>query len=195
MKKASGKKGRKGRRITCLTGTPGTGKSTIAAILERTGVPVLEMEPFARSRGIYSYMEDGETLVIDESELAGGLEAYLKDRPEALLVGHLSHHYGDADKVVVLRTEPSALERRLRRKGWARQKISENVEAEALDICLCEALQIHGRKVSEIDTTRISPKVAARMVLGVHSKGKRYPPKARNWLLDHILKDLKGKTR
>jgi len=189
MKKALSRKGR-----TCLTGTPGTGKSTIAGILQRTGVPVFEMEPFARSRGIYSYMENGETLVIDESELARALEAYLRDRPEALLVGHLSHHYRNADRVVVLRTEPSHLERRLRRKGWARQKVSENVEAEALDICLCEALEIHGRKVSEIDTTHISPERAALMVLDVHAKGRRYPPQARNWLVDHILKDLKGKT-
>jgi len=157
------------------------------------GIPVIEIEAFARSRGVYSYIEDGETLVIDESELDRALEAYLKDRPEGVLVGHLSHHYRNADNVVVLRTEPSRLERRLRRKGWPQQKVSENVEAEALDICLCEALQIHGKKVSEIDTTDIPPAKVAQMVLDVHRKGERYPPVARDWLLDHILKELKGK--
>ncbi len=177
------------RRITCLTGTPGTGKSTLARMLQDQGLNVLEIETFCRIRGIYSYIENGETLVIDESQLAHALDAFLGGEVNLILVGHLSHNLTEPTSVIVLRTRPSVLERRLASKGWPSRKISENVEAEALDIILSEALRMHGPKVSEIDTTNMSPEEAVNMVISVHESGARYPPEARDWLLEHILKE------
>ena len=184
--------GRRDRgRITCITGTPGTGKSTLAGLLREKGYTALEIEDFARTRGIYSYMENGATLVIDVPDLVGALGRYLSGVGEAFLVGHLSHNLKDPDSLVVLRTKPSILRRRLADKGWGEEKISENVEAEAMDICLGEALNLHGEKVSEIDTSATPPELVMRMVLEVHSGKRRYPPEARNWLLEHILEESK----
>ncbi len=173
-----------------MTGTPGTGKSTIGRLLENEGLYVLEIEKFARDRGIYSYIENGETLVLEIPELVHALVSFLRDRKEAIVIGHLSHHLPNAHAVVVLRTEPAKLERRLIEKGWSQQKISENVEAEALDILLCEALELYGNKVSEIVTSEVSALRAAEMLLEIHRTDKRYPPKAKNWLLNHILKRI-----
>lgn len=190
-KSSKGGEGR--RRITCLSGTPGTGKSTVANILRNRGLHVVEIENFARARGIYSYVEGGETLVIEIPELVNHLETYLAPRKEALIVGHLSHHLPGATAVVVLRTRPDELERRLVRKGWPKAKIEENVEAEALDILLSEALEMHGKRVSEIDTSSRRPEETADMVLDVHEGRRRYPPKGRDWLLEHILKRIRPK--
>jgi len=176
-------------RITCITGTPGTGKSTIAGLLEGKGYAILEIENFARVRGIYSYIENGETLLVDVPELMAALGRFLPELGEAFLIGHLSHNLPGADSIVVLRTRPSVLRTRLVGKGWGEGKISENLEAEALDICLGEAIELHGEKVSEIDTTDRSPAETLRMVLDVHSGRRRYPPVARDWLLEHILEE------
>jgi len=187
-------KGRRARtRITCLSGTPGTGKSTVANILRQRGIHVVEIEDFVRKRGIYSYIEGGETLVIEIAELVHHLQTYLAGRKEALIVGHLSHHLPGATAVVVLRTRPDELERRLLNKGWSQAKMEENVEAEALDLLLSEALEIHGRRVSEIDTSSKTPEETADMVLKVHEGRRKYPPEARNWLLEHILKRIEPK--
>ncbi len=180
------------RRITCLTGTPGTGKTTISEVLNGRGHPVIEVEKFARTRGVYSYIENGEALVIDVDELADSLGRYARGLRELVVVGHLSHHLREAGSVVVLRTRPSVLEARLRGKGWPSSKVAENVEAEALDLILVEAVGMHGDKVSEIDTTELSVDEAVDLFLGAHLRGERYPPKPKNWLLEHILKDSRG---
>ena len=184
--------GEDGGKITCISGTPGTGKTTVAGLLEGAGYSALEIEDFARTRGIYSHIENGETLVIDLDELVSSLEKHLSTSGCAFLVGHLSHNLPNPYAVVVLRTKPSVLRRRLIEKGWDESKIDENVEAEAMDICLGEALDLHGDRVSEIDTTEMDPEKTANMVLEVHLSGRRYPPWPRDWLLEHILEESRG---
>jgi adenylate kinase len=181
--------GTDGEGITCISGTPGTGKTTIAGLLEEAGYPVLEIEDFVRTRGIYAHIENGETLVIDVDDLVSSLARYLPGSGIAFLVGHLSHNLPNPNAVIVLRTRPSVLRKRLIEKGWGESKIGENVEAEAMDICLGEALQIHDQKVSEIDTTDLDPRETLDMVLEIRLSGRRYPPQAKDWLLEHILEE------
>ncbi len=68
--------------------------------------------------------------------------------------GHLSHFCNGADRVVVLRTHPDTLRNRLQYKGFKEDKVNENLESEALDVCAIEAYQKYGDKASEVDTTR-----------------------------------------
>lgn len=70
---------------------------------------------------------------------------------DAILVGHLSHHL-TVDLIVVLRCRPSVLATRLGGRGYSKDKLNENVEAEALDVILIEAVETD-RQVLEIDTT------------------------------------------
>ena len=71
-----------------------------------------------------------------------------------ILEGHFSHHF--ADWSIVLRLLPSELEARLEARGYSAEKIRENLEAEALDVILVEAVEICSR-VDEIDTTGRAP--------------------------------------
>jgi len=176
--------------VTCITGTPGTGKSTVGDLLRGYGHTVLEIQVFAETRGVYSYIENGEILVIPIDDLMCSIERAVGPPGGGFIVGHLSHHFKRPTSVVVLRTNPAILEDRLREKGWGERKISENVEAEAMDLILSEALELHGDRVSEIDTSEIGEAETARRILDVHLEGKRYPPQTRDWLLEHILKEI-----
>jgi len=132
-----------------LTGTPGTGKTTIGKILrERYGVEVVDLNEVIRVHQYYAgWDENRDCLIVD-------LEA-LRAHPfseDVVLEGHLSHNLL-VDRVVVLRTNPVALRRRLHKKAFAEKKINENVEAEILDVILAEAVKWHGNNVYEVDST------------------------------------------
>ena len=58
---------------------------------------------------------------------------------------------------IVLRCNPKNLNERLKSRGYTKEKIKENMEAEALNIISEEAIEICGEKnVFELDTTNRS---------------------------------------
>jgi adenylate kinase len=58
------------------------------------------------------------------------------------------------DRVILLRCHPKILRKRLEKKAWAVEKITENVDAETLDVILCEAVEHHHENnIFEIETT------------------------------------------
>jgi adenylate kinase len=80
-----------------------------------------------------------------------------KDKSKLVIVeGHLSHLCEPCDKCIVLRLNPSVLKTRLESRDYSYSKVNENLEAEALSVCSAEAVNIHGDKVNEIDTTNKS---------------------------------------
>ena len=146
-----------------LTGTPGTGKSTIANILASRGLKVIELgdlakekkllERFDRRRGTHEVDVRKLDLAVDQTDTTG----------TTILVGHLSHLIS-SDMIIVLRCRPSVLAERLRSRGYQEKKAAENAEAEALDVILVESVET-GREVYEIDTTAISAEAAADAVV------------------------------
>jgi adenylate kinase len=93
-----------------------------------------------------------------------------------ILEGHTSHLL-PVDIIIVLRASPSALRERLRSRRWSDAKIKENIEAEALDIILVEAIETNN-KVYEIDTTNMSPMQVKDAVLEVIRGTEKYGPGA-----------------
>ncbi|MCA1818537.1 MAG: adenylate kinase, partial [Halobacteriales archaeon] len=57
----------------------------------------------------------------------------------------------------VVRLDPDELRRRLASRDYPAAKVQENVEAEALDIILQEALEAQPRRTVQRDGTRRSP--------------------------------------
>jgi len=132
-----------------LTGTPGTGKTTISYVLKDDfGLKVVDLNEVIRTSQYYIGWDNNRNCgVVD-------LEA-LRAHPFAdglVLEGHISHHLA-VDRVIVLRTNPTVLRGRLQKKGFSENKIRENVEAEILDVILVEALGLHGNSVYEVDST------------------------------------------
>lgn len=172
------------RRIFALTGTPGTGKTTVAALL-RSIAPDLEVmevpdlvEGSARRRS-----SPGRTVEVDLAQAAHALRDRGRTRGTGalLVVGHLAHLLPVQD-VLLLRCRPSVLERRLRRKGVAERWVRENVEAERLDVILLEAVGLD-RTLWELDDTDRSPTQVAAWALRV-VQGKELPSYGQvDWLV------------
>jgi adenylate kinase len=130
-----------------ITGTPGTGKTSIAGQLAERGYHVVHLrdtvDPYVIERDT-----GRDTLVIDEERWVAGFTPV-----EGFVEGQLVHLL-PCDKVVVLRCRPDVLEKRLILRNYPPAKIRENVEAEALDVILIETLEEHdGSHIYELDTT------------------------------------------
>lgn len=98
-----------------------------------------------------------------------------------ILEGHFSHHF--ADWSIVLRLSPAILRQRLAGRGYKESKIKENLEAEALDVILVEAVEQCSR-VDEIDTTGKSAAEVAELVTEIIQGLRRLLPGQVNWFAD-----------
>ncbi|HEY3421052.1 MAG TPA: adenylate kinase family protein [Methanomassiliicoccales archaeon] len=148
-----------------LTGTPGTGKSTVAKILASRGLKIIELGDLAKEKKLLERFDrKGGTYEVDVKKLdlaAGEIGA----TGTTILVGHLSHLIA-SDLIIILRCRPSVLAERLRSRGYPERKVAENAEAEALDVILVESVET-GREVYEIDTTIISPEETADAIMKI----------------------------
>ncbi len=141
--------------ILVLTGTPGTGKTSVAAELDSFNV-VVDLTEFVREKGL-GVQKDGFEVDIDA--MVDALNEEVGRGDNTVIEGHLAHHF-PADYCVVLRCEPGELEERLSERDYSQEKIRDNVESEALDLILQEAVETQDN-IIEIDTTGREPEEVA----------------------------------
>ncbi len=171
-------------RPIALTGTPGTGKSSVARRLRP--LRTVEVADLARAWGV-ARRRNGAV----EVDLRALLRAARSPRALAefdVVVGHLAHFLPLRD-VVVLRAHPLELDRRLRRspRGGAAER-RENVEAEATDVIRWEAVG-RGRRIVQVDTTGRTPTaVASEVARFAHSRRPGRVPRI-DWLSDPRVTD------
>jgi adenylate kinase len=125
--------------MVCITGTPGTGKTTISKKLKETGHEVMDVMDVAKN--CVAGKESGE-LVLDPKCLG-------KIKVDGIVEGHLSYLM-DCDIVIVLRAHLKDIYPRLKERGYDRNKIMDNLESEAMDVIGNEAREIHNGRVIEI---------------------------------------------
>lgn len=146
------------RMRIAVTGTPGVGKTSTCSKVK--GVRIVHVNDLVDELGLASgYDRKRKTREVDVSKLAKAVSSLGEN---ILFEGHLSHLL-KPDIAIVLRCSPKVLERRLRKKGWPDSKVRENVEAEAVDVVLIEAVE-NVSEVYEIDTTGMRPAQVARAI-------------------------------
>lgn len=146
-------------RVLAITGTPGTGKTAIAAELPDTFTVVAANDLAAEVDAIAGRDDQRAADIVDEGLLHDRARDALAERQaEAIVVeGGLAHHC-DPDLVVVLRCHPDELRERLAIREWPAAKVEENIMAEILDVITAE---VDTEPAWELDTTGLRAQEAA----------------------------------
>ena len=141
-----------------ITGTPGTGKTTCSKMIE-TKMDIVHLNEIVKNKKFQKgFDESRQTAVVDIDSVRNLFDG----RDNIIIESHISHLL-DVDKVIILRCRPDELERRLISRNeisevHSKSSIKENIDAEALDVILFEALEMHGEeKVYEIEGSDKNP--------------------------------------
>jgi|SRR3989338_738897 len=151
-----------------VTGTPGTGKTTLSKRLaKKLNFVYLDVnETIKKYKLSEGYDKARDTKIVDIKKLN---TAFIKEinnfkntiknnkniKNGIIIDSHLSHYLPKkyVNLCIIAKCELKELERRLKKKNYSKQKIRENLDAEIFDICLNEAKE-SGHKVIVIDTTK-----------------------------------------
>jgi adenylate kinase len=130
-----------------ITGTPGTGKSKVSEELARRGHTVVHITdtvaPYVSGND-----EERDARIINVDRWATEFVPF-----DGFVEGHIAHML-PCDRIVVLRCRPDVLKNRLSSRNYREEKILENFDAEALDVCLIETVEeFKPYQILELDTT------------------------------------------
>lgn len=135
-----------------ITGTPGTGKTSVAERLS-LDQPVISLASIlADDRFVADEDVDRGTNIVEMEALVEWVDSQPTD---CVIESHLSHLL-PIDRAIVLRCHPDELTERLEQRYGANgsTRIEENVESERYDVILIEAIdQVGIDNVFEVDTT------------------------------------------
>jgi len=150
--------------IVAVTGTPGTGKTEVAkALAKRMGWWYVSLNELAEEEGLYKgYDNERMCKIVDLERIKEEVHILGISHKNLVLDAHYSHEM-PCDVVIVLRTELGELRKRMVKKKWKEGKIKENLEAEAMDICKQEALELN-KNTYEFDTTKKTPEEVAKEI-------------------------------
>ncbi len=150
--------------IIAISGTPGTGKHSIAERISKlTGYKIIDLGKMLSSK-------NGEK-EISIKELNKSFQKVKSDN--SLVISHLSHLLNSKSikTTIIIRTDPFILKKRLEKRGYAKSKVYDNVMFEALDGTYIEAKK-RKRKVFQVDNSK-DIEIAVKKVLNIiHGKGK-----------------------
>jgi len=155
--------------IVIVTGTPGTGKTELAKEIAKKGFEYVDANKIIEeNKLVESFDKKRDTNVVDEKKLSDAFVKLIKSRKAAKLIidSHMSHcipaKYVDA--CIVTKCGLKVLKKRLEKKGYSKEKVRENLDAEIFDVCLNEADEA-GHKLLIVDTTKRSPREIAKSLL------------------------------
>ncbi len=150
--------------IIAISGTPGTGKHTVSKVLARK----IDYDILDLNRILKRGKKEREVTLEEVNK------AFKKNEKDNLLVvSHLSHFIKSKDIsfVIVLRTDPITLIKRLEKRGYKKEKIYDNAIFEAMNGTYTEALQMK-KKVFQVDNTKNINNTIKKVMLIIAGKGK-----------------------
>ncbi len=161
--------------IISISGTPGTGKHTIARELaKKLDYRIIDSNELLRGKYEVS---------IKELNAAVGPE--LKDN--SIIVSHMGHFLKSkkVDLFIIIRCDPMRLKKRLEKRGYSKEKVHDNILFEALDGSYIESASIHKNTI-QVDNTKNIERTIKELV-GYITK-KRQIKKFRSNYIKQLIK-------
>ncbi|RMF05425.1 NUDIX domain-containing protein [Candidatus Woesearchaeota archaeon] len=146
--------------VICVSGTPGTGKTTLAKTLsERLNLAYLGISETVRRHKLYDSF-DGKygSYIVSVPRLKRFIRSELEKKPFGWVIdGHMSHFLPKSlvDVCIICRTDLKILNSRLQSRKYPPEKIRENLDSEIFDVCGQEALSF-GHRVLYLNTSSSS---------------------------------------
>jgi adenylate kinase len=162
-----------------ITGTPSTGKTTVAKKLaELLNHRHIEVAKVIVEEKLYKGLDKIRgSFIVDVKRARKFFSAYLTEHRDVILDSHVVEIFPRKliDKVLVLRVHPLLIFKRGIEKGWSLEKCLENAQAELLGVCLFDTLRFYGRKrVWQVDSTcRSVEEVVAESLSILQGKRRR----------------------
>ena len=152
-------KAKSNSKITIVTGTPGTGKTTVAQnIAQKERAVYINVNEIIKNEHLKEgYDKKRKVVIIDTKKLNNVLIKIIKEAKNKgislLIDSHLSHYLPAkyVDLCIVTKTNLKKLERRLKKRKYSQEKIRENMDCEIFDVCLTEAQEM-GYKIKVVET-------------------------------------------
>ena len=114
--------------LICITGIPGTGKTTICRMLNEAGISCEGLNRLAENSGAL----EGDTVDVD---ILSRVEI-----KSAVVEAHYSHLL-NCSHVIILVDNEEILRKRMEMRGYTENKIDENLDAQRAGIIYYEALE------------------------------------------------------
>lgn len=177
------------KRVILITGTPCVGKTTTAkALAAKLGAEYINLTDFAKVNNL-TLEEDLErcTFPIDEDKMQEelGLTINATTNANIIIDGHYASAVTSAQHVpivFVLRRNPKELKAFMEKCGYTGTKMWENLQAEIIDVCLGEAVEVHTGRVCELDVTGKTVDEVVGEILAVLDKHKTCVVGTVDWL-------------
>ena len=143
--------------IIIVSGTPGTGKTTLSKKLaQKLNYKYLDVAKLIKEKDLQeSYDKKRKTYIVDIKKLNKELIKIIKTSKNLIIDSHLSHYLPKKyiDLCIITKCNLKELEKRLKKKKCSKAKIRENLDCEIFDVCLNEAKEA-GHKILIINTTK-----------------------------------------
>jgi len=131
-----------------ISGTPGTGKTSIAkALSKQLDILHIDVSHFAVEKDwTIEYDDRRDSAIIDIDRIMEHLESM----DDVIVDVHYAELF-ECDIIFVIRCDPKLLYERLISRGYSKEKVKENLLSEMLDSCLINAInKIGGENVFEV---------------------------------------------
>ncbi|MGB9915531.1 MAG: adenylate kinase family protein [Candidatus Bathyarchaeales archaeon] len=163
------------KRVILITGTPCIGKTTIAQQLaSKLDALYINLTEYAEKHHLIACEDEKrKTHIINEEKMREKIAETIKatEKSTVIIDGHYAHAVVPkryVTRIFVLRRNPIELKRLMEQRGFAGDKLWENLAAEILDVCLVEALQAHRQeKICELDVTGKTAEEATSEILNI----------------------------
>jgi len=191
------------KRVILITGTPCVGKTTVARLLasKLDALYVNLTELVVHDNLVSGKDDERDSIIVDENRMRRKIRETIEgcEQDDIVIDGHYAVSVVPkkfVTYVFVLRRDPVELQKFMEQHGFSGRKLWENLASEILDVCLVDALNVHGEggRVCELDVTGKSVEEVVSEILAVLSGHRECHVGIVDWLgkleSDGLLKEF-----